>query len=538
MLINDQTRNSKMRVYPNDPARRVSKVSNGIQGVLFRYQGSARSVCERRRSELLHGLVALGITALLYFYSWWFTGWCFASPWLAVALLPTIFWSGVQLLGTWLLYLMARRPSVPPPLPDGLTVDVFVTACGESHGLIERTLAAACAMRGDHRTWLLDDGADPALAHLAKRLGAGYLTRTDRTDAKAGNINAALSRTDGDIVVIFDVDHTPAPNFLERTLGHFADPTIGFVQVMLTFCNDRQNWTAQAAAESSLDFYNPTSIGAGEISSATLMGSNALIRRAALDSIGGYQPGLAEDLATSIAIHAAGWCSAYAAEPLAPGLAPPDLAAWFTQQFKWGRGVFEVLLTAYPRFFARLTWGQRLSYAVRMTKYWIGPVAGIHLFVTLAILLGGSSVAWASFQQYLFHLFPLALSTLLIRQVALRTWRHSSVRAGSLVNAIVLVYTTWPVYTLAWVMALLRLPLAFRPTPKSLTGTLNPLWLLPQAMTLLLLVGGVFYSLTVVEEYRYLLFFCFAVSQGVLQIGLLWKCLRPGTAFKQKSYGF
>jgi cellulose synthase (UDP-forming) len=538
MLINDQARNPKMRVYLNGPVRSASEMSKVIQGELFRYQGSARSVSEGRRTKLLYGSVVLGIIALLYYYSWWFTGRCFVSPWLAVALLPTIFWSGTQLLGPWLLYLIARRPSVPPPLPDGLTVDVFVTACGESRALIERTLAAACAMRGNHLTWLLDDGADPALTHSAKRLGAGYLTRTDRTDAKAGNINAALSRTDGDIVVIFDVDHTPAPNFLERTLGHFADPTIGFVQVMLTFCNGRQNWMAQAAVESSLDFYNPTSIGAGEISSATLMGSNALIRRTALDSIGGYQPGLAEDLATSIAIHAAGWRSAYTAEPLAPGLAPPDLAAWFTQQFKWARGVFEVLLTAYPRFFARLTWGQRLSYAVRMTKYWIGPVAGIHLFVTLAVLLGGSSVAWLGFQQYLGHIFPLALSTLLIQHVALRTWRHSSVRAGSLVKAIVLVYTTWPIYTLAWVMALLRLPLAFRPTPKSLTGALNPLWLLPQAMTLLLLVGGVFYSLTVVEEYRYFLFFCFAVSQGVLQIGLLWKCLHPGTAFKQKSYGF
>jgi hypothetical protein len=57
-------------------------------------------------------------------------------------------------------------------------------------------------------------------------------------------------------------------------------------------------------------------------------------------------------------------------------------------------------------------------------------------------------------------------------------------------------------------------------------------------MTLLLLVGGVFYSLTVVEEYRYLLLFCFAVSQSVLQIGPLWKWLRPGTASKEKSYGF
>src|SRR5690606_40688904 len=61
----------------------------------------------------------------------------------------------------------------------------------------------------------------------------------------------------------------------------------------------------------------------------------ALIRRTALESINGYQPGLAEDLATSLQLQAAGWHSVYVPHPLAPGLAPPDLAAWFVQQFKW-----------------------------------------------------------------------------------------------------------------------------------------------------------------------------------------------------------
>jgi cellulose synthase (UDP-forming) len=507
----------------------------GSKPLLILRQNSLQSPSESRKVWLLRGLVALGIIALLYYYSWWFTGGRIAFPWLVLALVAAILYGGAQLLGSWLLYLVACRQSPSPPPPEELTVDVFVTACGESHALIERTLAAACAMRGSHRTWLLDDSADPSLARLAERLGAGYLTRMDRKDAKAGNINAALSRTTGDIVVIFDIDHTPAVDFLQRAVGHFVDPTVGFVQVMLTFSNGRQSWVAQAAAESSLDFYNPTSIGTGKISSATLMGSNALIRRTALDSIGGYQPGLAEDLATSIALHAAGWRSAYVAEPLAPGLAPPDLAAWFTQQLKWARGVFELLLTAYPRFFCRLTWGQRLSYAVRMTCYWIGPVVCVHLLLTLAILMGGSNVARVDFQQYLGHLFPLALITLVIRQVALGTWRHSSTFTGPLWRAVTLVYTTWPVYTLAWVMALLRLPLAFRPTPKSQTGAINPFWLLPQATVVLLLGSGVLYSLFTVGEYLSLLLLCFTLFQGVPQMTLLGQWLHSDSASRRRE---
>ena len=171
--------------------------------------------------------------------------------------------------------------------------------------------------------------------------------RSGSRDLKAGNINAALPRTDGEVIAVFDVDHAPEPGFLERSLGHFADPRVGFVQVMLTFANEKKSWFARAASESCLDFFNPTSMGMDRLGSATLIGSNALIRRSALESIGGYRPGLAEDLATSIALHAEGWKSAYVAEPLAPGLAPPDVAAWFTQQLKWSRGVFEILLTDY-----------------------------------------------------------------------------------------------------------------------------------------------------------------------------------------------
>ncbi|HSK67619.1 MAG TPA: cellulose synthase catalytic subunit [Anaerolineales bacterium] len=467
----------------------------------------------------------MGIAALFYYFSWWFVDQRFISPWSLFLMILAVFYSGMQLVGNWLLYLVAEHPEPPRAPPPRLSVDVFVTACGETYPLIQRSLAAACQMRGPHHTWLLDDGSDPELARLAGQLGAGYLSRTDHSYAKAGNLNHALALTNGDIIVIFDVDHAPEPDFLQRSLVYFADPKIGFVQVMLTFNNGSQSWVAKAAMETSLDFYNPTSLGAYGIGGATLMGSNALIRRTALDSIGGYQPGLAEDLATSIALHAAGWESAYVAEPLAPGLAPPSFEAWFVQQLKWARGVFELLITAYPRLFGQLTWGQRLSYAVRMTKYWIGPVIGLHLFATIAVLISASALDRMTFHQYLIHLAPVAFLDLLIRHLSLLYWRHSSTPKTSLLHAVVLVYATWPVYMLAWLMALIRLPLAFRPTPKSLTGGLNPLWLLPQALVIFFLVLGGLYTV-IVKDHEPSLVLMFAVAQGFLQLLLFTKWLQ------------
>jgi cellulose synthase (UDP-forming) len=371
------------------------------------------------------------------------------------------------------------------------------------------------------------------LAALADRLGAGYLTRSDRRNAKAGNVNAALARTDGDVIVIFDVDHVPAPHFLERTLGYFAHPQTGFVQVMLTFNNSDEGWVARSAIETSLEYYNPTSLGTNSVGGATLMGSNALIRRSALRSIGGYQPGLAEDLATSIRLHSAGWRSAYVAEPLAPGIAPPSFMAWFVQQLKWARGVFELLITAYPRLFGRLTWGQRLSYVTRMTRYWIGPVIGFHLLATIAILILGNAPTREAFHAYLIHLTPVAVCDMLIKHLALRLWRHESTPKTSLAGAITLVYATWPIYLLAWLMAVLRLPLSFRPTPKSKTGDLKPVWLLPQITTVLLLMMGILYTV-IVHEHRPSLLLLFAVVQGSIQLVLLTRWLYSEAAVTRK----
>lgn len=475
-------------------------------------------------------LVTIGVLTLSYYIFWWINHLSWTSPWLLLGFVPMLAYGIIQILGNWALYLATHWRSTFPilPIPEDKSVDVFVTACGEDPALVERALAAAVAMRGEHNTWLLDDGNDPRLATLASKLGAGYLVRNGRNDAKAGNLNAALARTSGDIVVIFDIDHAPRPDFLERTLGYFRFPMVGFVQVMLTFENQADGWVAAAAADTSLDFYNPTAIGSDGLQSATLIGSNALIRRDALDSINGYQPGLAEDLATSIAIHAAGWRSVYVAEPLAPGYAPPDMAAWFTQQLKWARGVFELLLTDYPRRFPQLPRSKRAAYAVRMTYYWIGPVVFLHLLATIIALFSRNEATLATFQSYLRHLAPLGLAMMVIRQLALRRWRHRSLKPNYQIKPIVLVFGSWPVYTLAWLMALVRVPLRFRLTPKSQSGSLNPAWMLPQTAVSLLLLWGLLRHLPQPTDLSFLMW-GFAGAQLVAHLLLIvqWLWFSP-----------
>jgi cellulose synthase (UDP-forming) len=126
------------------------------------------------------------------------------------------------------------------PLPDDPellpSVDVFVPSYNEDQDLLELTLTAARQIRypaGKLNVYLLDDGGtaqkradrDPAKARaaldrhetlraLCARIGVGYLTRERNEQAKAGNINAALPKTSGDLILILDADHVPTQNFL------------------------------------------------------------------------------------------------------------------------------------------------------------------------------------------------------------------------------------------------------------------------------------------------------------------------------------
>ena len=99
-----------------------------------------------------------------------------------------------------------------------------------------------------HRTWVLDDGRDDALAQICDADGVGYLRRDDRRDAKAGNINAALARTTGEYVVVFDADHAPEPDFLLHLLPYFHDADVAFVQSPQHYVN-RVNLVSTGAAE-------------------------------------------------------------------------------------------------------------------------------------------------------------------------------------------------------------------------------------------------------------------------------------------------
>src|SRR5206468_9880395 len=107
----------------------------------------------------------------------------------------------------WRSRLRSGEAQTPP-------IDVFITAYGEPPALVRQTMRAARDMELPHRTIVLDDGRSDTLRTVAEDEGVEYFRRDGREHAKAGNVNAALGRTDGEFVVIFDADFVPEPDFL------------------------------------------------------------------------------------------------------------------------------------------------------------------------------------------------------------------------------------------------------------------------------------------------------------------------------------
>ena len=81
---------------------------------------------------------------------------------------------------------LTDSPELWPVLLDGrkIDVDVFITVYGEDLDKIRATATAAMAIKGKHRTWILDDGRSDDVQALAERLGCQYVRRLSSNGAK------------------------------------------------------------------------------------------------------------------------------------------------------------------------------------------------------------------------------------------------------------------------------------------------------------------------------------------------------------------
>jgi len=367
------------------------------------------------------------------------------------------------------------------------SVDILIPTYNEDPAVVETTVIAATQLRyprKKYRVHILDDGGTEAklakpgdagrlareradtLKRIADTYGAIYLTRAKNANAKAGNINHALSHIDGELILILDCDHVPTDDFLQRTVGFFHDdPKLFLLQTPHNFVTpdpiERNLGTFLSMPAENELFYSVMQPGLDFWGAAFFCGSAALLRRSVLDEIGGISgKSITEDAETSVKAMRRGYRTAFFNRPMVSGLQPETFSGFILQRMRWAQGMIQIFVLDNVWLHSGLTIMQRALFT-NFAFYWLFPVSrAILLAMPPLFLLFGFNVAVTTPQELVLYAAPYYLAAILNAQ-----YFYGRVRWPFISQ----VYeTAQTVFLLAGIGSVLRHPRAptFKVTPK------------------------------------------------------------------------
>jgi len=326
----------------------------------------------------------------------------------------------------------------PAPLPDSPqqwpSVDLLIPTYNEDLAVVRTTVLAALGLDWPSdrlRIHLCDDGRREEFRQFADEVGVGYITRPDNLHAKAGNLNHALTVTSGELIAIFDCDHIPVRSFLQVTAGWFVrDAKMALVQTPHHFFSpdpfERNLGSFRHKPNEGELFYGLVQNGNDMWNAAFFCGSCAVLRRSAIESIGGFAvETVTEDAHTALRLHRAGWNSAYLGTPQAAGLATESLSAHIGQRIRWARGMAQIFRTDNPLLGRGLTIFQRLCYANAMLHFLVGLPRLIYLTAPLAFLLLHAYIIYAPALLIVLYVLPHMIHASLTNARLQGKHRHS-----------------------------------------------------------------------------------------------------------------
>jgi cellulose synthase/poly-beta-1,6-N-acetylglucosamine synthase-like glycosyltransferase len=295
------------------------------------------------------------------------------------------------------LYLRHKeRRAVPLPPPARLPVVTVQLPLYNEMYVVERLLASVTRIRYPKERLeiqVLDDSTDEtseiARAAVERYRDQGfdihYLHRRERTGFKAGALDAGLTASRGEFILIFDADFVAPPDILEKTLGQFQDPQVGMVQVRWGHINREYSLLTQVQAVL-LDGHFVLEHGGRNRSGRffNFNGTAGVWRREAIGDAGGWQHDtLTEDLDLSYRAQMKGWRFVYLQDVVSPAEIPVEMNAFKSQQFRWAKGQIQTCKKLLPTIFA-----SALPLAVKIeAAFHLGANFGYPLMILLSILM-------------------------------------------------------------------------------------------------------------------------------------------------------
>ena len=433
-------------------------------------------------------------------------------------------------------------------------VAVLIASFNESEEVLEETLASASAMDyPDFQIYLLDDSTREEnkriAARLAERYRARLITRTNRAGYKAGAINDLLPSMTEPFIAVLDADQRPIPSWLREVVPQLqAEPELAFVQAPQVYVNHDGKPVALAAFFQQAVFYEYICEGKNASNAMFCCGSNVVLRREALMSIGMDVDGrrhyfdetsITEDFATSVRLHAHGWKSRYVNRTYVVGMGPETLAAYFTQQTRWAMGtvgVFRKLVRYFLHSPRSLTPGQWWEYFLSGNYYFIGFMNFLFMVASIGFLIFGirpvhmrASIYLALYVPYFIFAFGVFLVGMRLRNYSFKgTWIGTALAFGG-----------WWTFMKASVTAALTAKQTFSVTPKGQGGKVPLKGLIPQVTMFVLcclaVLSGVFHI--VVEKQADMTYYVtsiWAAYHATLTATLLFYFNRPVTIQKRQ----
>lgn len=346
-------------------------------------------------------------------------------------------------------------------------VDVLIATYDEPEFILRRTVIGCQAMNyGPKTIYLLDDTRRPHIQALAAELGCEYMTRPDNRHAKAGNLNNAIPKTHGELIVFFDADFIPTKNFLTRTVGFFQDPQVGLVQTPQSFYNPdpiaRNLGLEDVLTPEEEVFYRQIQRvrdGAGAVVCA---GTSFLVRRSALADVGGFvTEAVSEDFFTGIRLAAKGYRMVYLNEKLSAGLAAENIAAHALQRVRWEQGTLQAFfIKSNPLTIPGLKPIQRLAYFEGLL-HWFTSIARVgFLIMPLAYAFLGVIPMRATESELMYFFVPFYLV-----QLSVFSWLNYRSRSALLSDVYSLVLA-FPLAVTVFQVMLRPFSKGFKVTPK------------------------------------------------------------------------
>ncbi|GBQ45047.1 UDP-forming cellulose synthase catalytic subunit [Komagataeibacter sucrofermentans] len=340
----------------------------------------------------------------------------------------------------FLSYFQTIQPlhRAPLPLPDNVddwpTVDIFIPTYDEQLSIVRLTVLGALGIDWPPdkvNVYILDDGVRPEFEQFAKDCGALYIGRVDSAHAKAGNLNHAIKRTSGDYILILDCDHIPTRAFLQIAMGWMvADRKIALMQTPHHFYSPdpfQRNLAVgyRTPPEGNL-FYGVIQDGNDFWDATFFCGSCAILRREAIESIGGFAvETVTEDAHTALRMQRRGWSTAYLRIPVASGLATERLTTHIGQRMRWARGMIQIFRVDNPMLGRGLKLGQRLCYLSAMTSFFFAIPRVIFLASPLAFLFAGQNIIAAAPLAVAAYALPHMFHSIATAAKVNKGWRYS-----------------------------------------------------------------------------------------------------------------